>query len=130
MASGERLLKAAVALVPFVPPCVTVSGTFSEIVPDVFTNGAVNESADCLALNAIQSELVSAPRLVELALGRLKTCVEPEDAIPKSVPVVPVAKLWMALVNVFRLVMPAPALAAAKFWIKGAAMPAPDSVTE
>ena len=54
---------------------------------DVVPAGVLN-----LPLNVLQSVLLSLPVLMADATGRLKVFVLPADVIPKSVPVVPVAK--------------------------------------
>jgi hypothetical protein len=59
-------------------------------------------------LNVLQSELLNAPLFVADAVGKLNVCVDVELAILKSVPVVPVAKVWVEAVRPFRDVMPPP----------------------
>ena len=57
--------------------------------------------------------VVTNPRFVADASGKLNVCVVPEDAILKSVPVVEVAKVCVAPVKVFKVVMPLPVASAA-----------------
>ena len=66
--------------------------TYSAVVP----LGVLN-----LPLNALQSAELNAPLLVALAVGRLKVCVDVAELIPKSVPLVPVAKFCTCAVKPF-----------------------------
>ena len=52
--------------------------------------------------------VVTRPLAVAEASGILNVWAEPEDEIAKSVPVVPVAKVWVLLVKPFKLLMAAP----------------------
>ena len=54
--------------------------------------------------------VVITPLAVAEASGILNVWAEPEDEILKSVPVVPVANVWVLPVNPFKLVMAAPSL--------------------
>ena len=58
-----------------------------------------------LLLNADQSEVASNPLFVAEAVGRLKVWTEPEETMLKSVPEVPVAKVWVAVDKPLREVM-------------------------
>ena len=57
--------------------------------------------------------VVTSPRAVAEASGKLNVCVVPEEAILKSVPVVDVANVCVAPVKVFKVVMPEPVASAA-----------------
>ena len=87
-----------------------VMGSVRATVPAVLTSGAVKLKAPCLALNADQSAEESSPRFVTEAVGMLNVWVLPLDTIPKSVPVVPVAKVWVDAVRPLRLVIKPPAV--------------------
>ena len=63
--------------------------------------------AGSLELNVVQSAEESNPRLEAEAVGKLKVCVVPEETMPKSVPVVPVANVCVAPVRPFNEVMAA-----------------------
>ena len=62
-------------------------------VPELYDNGALAPRLDdeTLLLNVLQSLLVSTPRFVAEALGRLKVIVLPAPVMVKSEPVVEVA---------------------------------------
>ena len=62
--------------------------------------------AACFALNVDQSALDNAPRFEALAVGKLNVWVEPAEFIAKSVPVVPVAKVWVESVKPFNELNP------------------------
>ena len=62
--------------------------------------------AFCLLLNVVQSALLKAPLFVAEAVGKLKVCVEVAEEIPKSVPLVPTAKVCVKAVNPFKEVIP------------------------
>jgi hypothetical protein len=57
-------------------------------------------------LNVDQSVELKAPLFAALAVGKLKVCVLVADDIPKSVPVVPVAKFCTCAVKPFNAVNP------------------------
>jgi hypothetical protein len=67
---------------------------------------AVNPKAFCFELNVVQSAELKAPLFAALAVGKLNVCVLVEEDIPKSVPVVPVAKFCTCAVNPFNAVKP------------------------
>ena len=79
------------AVVPPVPPSVAASGKLS---------------AFCLPLNVDQSALVTRPRALALAFGKLKACVLPALAMLKSVPEVPVERVCELALNPLSDVMP------------------------
>ena len=65
--------------------------------------------ASCLPLKVDQLALDKAPLLEALAVGKLNVWTVPADDIAKSVPLVPVTKVWAEPVNKFNAVMPVPA---------------------
>lgn len=56
---------------------------------------------ETLLLNAVQSAAERRPRAVEVALGKLKVCVEPLEVILKSVPAVLVANVCVVVERPF-----------------------------
>jgi hypothetical protein len=66
---------------------------------------------DNFELKVDQSVLDNFPDLVELATGILNVCVSVREAILKSVPDVPVARVWEAAPSVFSEVTAEPLLA-------------------
>src|SRR5882724_5073182 len=71
-----------------------------------------NKGADekVLAPAMVCAPVVITPLAVADASGILKVCAVPEEEMAKSVPVVPTAKVWVAPVSPFKLVMAAPAV--------------------
>jgi hypothetical protein len=61
---------------------------------------------ESLLLNVDQSAELKAPLFVALAVGKLNVCVLVADEIPKSVPLVPVAKFCTCAVKPFNAVKP------------------------
>src|ERR1041385_9166547 len=127
--SGESALKPRVCVICPVPPWPIVSGRVMPITFAARVIGALTEIVACFELKVVQSALVSRPRLVPDADGRLNVCAVPHDTIPMSVPVVPVANVWVAPVSALRLVIPAPS-GGRYTWIEnGGEIPAPDNCT-
>jgi len=58
------------------------------------------------ALKLLQSAEDKSPRLTDDEVGKLNVCVVPVLLIAKSVPAVPVAKVWDAVVKTFNDVIP------------------------
>lgn len=70
--------------------------------------GVVAVTVPILLLNMVQSDAVNAPLPVADADGILNVCTVPEDAILKSVPVMPVAKVCVELLSPFNDVIVLP----------------------
>ena len=79
------------------------------VVPVVITAAAVTAvTTPILLLNVTQSVLVNNPRLDDDASGKLNVCVEPDEIMLKSDPVVPVAKVCVDAVNPLSEIMAFP----------------------
>jgi len=63
-------------------------------------------SVNSFAPKKVCAAVVTRPRFEAEADGILKVCVVPLEDIPKSVPDVPVANVWVVPVKPFRLVIP------------------------
>ena len=70
--------------------------------------GVVAVTVPILLLNMVQSDAVNAPLPVADADGILNVCTVTEDAILKSVPVMPVAKVCVELLSPFNDVIVLP----------------------
>ena len=71
-----------------------------ELVPLTSPLNAV--AVPSLLLNVVQSCELKAPRLVELAVGKLNVCTPAPELIAKSVPAVSIAKVCTGVVKPFK----------------------------
>lgn len=102
-------LMLGIVIVPF-PPCVG-DDKVTLVAPldnTIWFDPLVTVTADenVFPPASVWAPVVTTPRAVALASGRLKVCVDVADAMLKSVPVVPTANVCVVAVSVFSVEIP------------------------